>query len=288
MPFASKEFAGVAILQCTAQAGSSVAAGTNIQLPLLGANPVNPVNNVYASVVNRSSFPTIVVRGKKTPGVMFDVVPKSPWFTAANLNSMIGSTLAYTNTAILDTAEFGLGLYEPVAATYRQFDGLKCATMSLSMTAAGGPIGFSTSWAGIHGDSEGVALTWPSFGGLSPSPGSGYDISNVTFTSAAIDQVRSFRLDLVRGQGAQFFMDGTYFAATVSSGMFGGALTIEQSPTATVVASSQVAITIGPVTFSCLVNLDAPVRAFTSSIGTIVRSFTLIDTAAGGTPCQIS
>jgi hypothetical protein len=286
MPNVSKEFLGYYVMKKTA-GQSSPSVGTQIYLPVMSVDPRNPVNNTYPGVVNRSAAPSVVVRGKKTPRIRVLSCLKASWATYVNLNSFIGGSPSYLDTTQFDTDQYGIGLYEPVMNVTRVFDGVRFSQMTVAYTAAGGPIGFALAGIGVYGDSEAASPT--GFSAPTTDAGQLYNTADVTISGA--DQVRSMRIDILRGQGYMMYSDGTYYAAQTATGMIGGALTLEQSPTASTVPTSALTMQVGPastgVQFVCNINLDDPVREFTTRFGTIVRSFTLIDTAAGAYPVQI-
>ncbi len=262
--------------------------GTQVTVTAMRGIPINPTNQAYPSVVNSSSYPSVTVSGKKSPRVALSMCAHSTWFTAANLNDLI-----QTLDSEGDTPDFAVCLYENSTLTYnnyasagrRVYDGSKCESISIFQNAMGGPIGVEVSFVSKYGDSEQTTpTTFTSFATLS---GNLFSVANVTFGTATL--VRSWRLNLFRGQGHVYFLDGTLYPSEVASGMFSGSLTLEQSPKGVAPSTSEVVtVASGPVfTMTNSLKLDDRRADLDIGLGNVLRAYTLFNTS-GGNPCVIS
>ena len=270
-------------------AGSgAVTVGTQINIPHAAAMPRNPVNNSYYTGINSSAYTSGNNEGKRTPSVTITTVAQASWFTAANINSLIMTLDSYGNT---DT--WGIGLYD--GNTTRVYDGAKCAQIQIRQQATGGPISVSIAFLCQYGDSQNpqTLYTQTSFTPPSvPPAGQVFDLTQVGWTTTA-NLIQSFALNIVRPQGYVMYDDGTFFAAGIASGMFGGDLTVTQSVLNTEYISSGFTLNIGAVGtsgISCagLTLLDEAVTDVTMSPEMIVSQYSLYDQSAGGNPFVIT
>lgn len=305
----TKSYQGTGMLLRT---GGSGPFSGQANLPFSKISPINPRNISYPGAVNTSSFASLSVRGKKSPGVSIATFVKPTWFTADLLNSLLGLP---TLDANFDTDRFSIGIKHVVngTAVVRVWDWSRCASISLYQTSAGGPVimemGFFSRW----GETEcpyGTTLldnetlpSAPSFSIPSVSDaGPLTDISQVDFSSStsgtagteSMSQVRSWRLTLMRGQGFVYYADGTYYPKDISSAMFGGSLVIEQSPTSLIVPTtaanirmSTQATTGSRFKMDLSLSLDSESLDHDLGFGNIVRTYTLL-ASGGGNPIALT
>ena len=262
-------------------------AGTQYQMPFSQLRPSNPNNFFYLPQVNASAYPSVYGQSQKSPDLMIMGPAKASWFTALNLNAWIG-----TVDANADSAFHSFGIYNPTSTVYRVFDQFKCDRLDISGNAAGGPQNVSSSWAGLFGDSElgGTAIngfSQTSFSATSvvPSAGQLVNVSGVSVAGATL--VRSYNMTLNRGQTVQRYFTNNAYGSDVSSSMASGQLTLEQEPSGTS-PTSTVAITIGAVTFTLLLNLDVFSRGLQTGYGTKINTYSMIDVTAGGSNFTIA
>ena len=290
--------------------GAYMAVDDKLVIPTMKVIARNPLNKGYPSAVNASAYPSLTVAGKKTPSITIAASVKPSFVTRAFLNSLL---LSFDST-YNNSDEFLIGFYDGSAINYglattglgwRLYQGCRCASVSLSQSAVGGPIGITMTFLAVTGDNENSTTYTAATAGNAatlaavtpaPDPGALSDVSNVDFgASATIDGVRSWQLNLNRGQGHQFFVDGSYYPDTVESGMFSGSFTCELTPLWTVMPSdTNGAITVrcGKVTgmpiFSLSVHRDETVQDMDISLGNQMRAYTLANTSSGGNPCVIT
>lgn len=276
-------------------------------VPASSARPRNPYNNAYMPSINNTQYPSLVVQGKRTPSLYWQACYKYSWVTAANINSWL------FNQTAGDTDTWSWGLYQATAGIMRRYDYAKCMQFDMGQSAAGGPINCSTAWdVALAQDASSDPLAASLQGvGLAPSgvtSWNGYNfptwttpttdpgqLANVAQCSwSGVNQVRSWRATLIRGQMPANFIDGTPFAADITSGMFSGVLTIEQSPSASSVISSTgtPVLTIGTtglggIGITFIVSADDLVQSKESAFGTVVRTYSLIALSTGGNPCTV-
>jgi hypothetical protein len=304
-------FLGRIVLQKTGGTASGLPVGTLIVIPSARISPSNPLNNSYPGVINSTSYPSQKVCGKRTPSVALTANVKASW-----INSVLLQSLLLNTDGQGQTDRFSILLddnYNP-----RTYDWCRCAHFSLYQTSQGGPIMCEIGFVARFGDSElhylaglagGTTINMPSgevlidsapLASYTPTvPDAGYldDVSVVDFGSVpTMSLVRSWRLNILRGQGHVPFMDQVPWMADVASGMLGGTLMIEQSPVAAAVVPGTAATirlhinrlgaSSGPkaLSISMLLSQDTQQLDQDISMGNMVRTFTLIDLAAGGNP----
>lgn len=262
---------------------SSPAIGTQTFVPMLGVQPRNPRNVARPDQVNKAGSIINAILGMKTPSCTWSAAAKASWWTAAFLNSLIGGSAAYLDSA-LDSDEYAVGMYEPIEATTRVYDGVRWTALSVSYNAAGGPIVLQAAGPGVYGDSEKPSPT--SFSTPSVDPGQDLNTSDVTITGGAT-LVRSANFTLLRGNALQMFSNTTLYGTQVSSGKVGGILSFEQSPIGVLPTTSFV-MQIGTVTFTFVIDQDDLVLDFTTSFGNRVLAYTLTNLATGAYPFTIT
>ena len=263
-----------------------------ISLPYMAASPMNPSNDSYIPSVNKSVGPSIVVRGMYTPGITIQTIPLESWLTAANLNAMF-----VTADGNYDTGEYVAHLVEPGGAELK-IAGLRWGALSLAHSAAGGMLQCE-----IGGICTSVAdsTSWVGTGTI--VPGQAFGPSQVNYNGTAA-KVRGWKLDLIRAQAYDMFSGGVAGTGTTtnrvpagtSTGQIGGTFSLEYSPaTGTTVPTTSVTIRLlkasdasTHLTITLDLNLDTPVRSYTTGFGTQVNTYTLIDYANGGSPITFS
>lgn len=277
-------------LQKTGGAAASPTVGTTTYVPGI-AYPSNPFNKAYPAVINKAGFQTVIVLGKKTPSIALQLPVKTTWFTAVNLNDIIGTNL----DANSQTGKYAINVYDGSAVAYgnstngnRVYDVSRCAQITISQRSEGGPLACDLAWLSLYGDSEMGTPT--SFAAPATDPGSLTDITKVSWNSTA-DQVRGFALTMLRGQGYVMYDDGTVYGTDLATGAFGGTLVMDQSPTASIIPSTAATIQIGSagagVQFALALSLDENHQPHTTALGNIRRTFTLYKTD-GTNPCVMS
>lgn len=281
----TKGFRGYGIAKKAGGAGAWVL-GTEVNFPAIRYVPRNPLNNQYLPMVNKTSHPSIVVIGKRTPSLTVHTAMKASFCTVANLNSLIFSTDSNG-----DSDEFAWLVNNGAAS--RKFDGCRCAAMSISANAGGGPVGFELGF--LAKTAEGAT----SFSGAGATDaGQLVNAAQIDFgSSPTASLVKAWRLNVIRGQAYDFFFNGTYYPADTSSGMLGGTFQIEVSAASATVPSSSATIRLFTgvpeslvlhSTWTLLLNLDEDVEDVDTGFGTLIKTYTLIDTSAGGAPVSIA
>lgn len=263
---------------------TTATAGAEFQIPYTSVTVMNPTNDTYIPSVNRTSGPSVVVRGVPTPGISVRVVPMEGWFTKANLDLMFITEDATIN----DTPDWSVKLLETNGP---QIDiaNLKWGALSITHSSSGNMLGVEL--GGICTTLAGTALS----GTAATVAGTTFGPASVQYgaaPAAAISHVRGWSLNIIRAQAYDIFSGGpaggtpTTGPQGVSTGQIGGTLTIDQSPnSAAVMAASgdKVRLIIlkpstgaAQVSIDCYVNLDAPVRSFTTGFGTQSNTYTLL------------
>lgn len=281
--------------------------GSQINVPAAMWRPRNPLNNSYLPSFNNSAYPSIVVYGKRTPTFLFQAAWKRSWVTAANINSWL------FNQTNGDTDTWSWAARQATAGIYRRYDYGKCMQFDCGQASQGGPVSVSCAWDTVFGCDDandpqilnmpGLAAapanvtswngyTFPTW--TSPSTDAGQALAVDQVVWSGVNQVRSWRLTLIRGQMPQHFIDGTVFAADITSGMFSGVLTIEQSPaaTSTLVGAGALSVALGStgngVNIAYLLNQDDLVQSKETAFGTVVRTYSLFDITNGGNPATVT
>lgn len=260
-------------------------------VPSASASPRNPLNFGYPGLVNASGFPSTLVQGKKSPSITLSTVAKASWFTATFLNNLLFTLDSDNNTrnhtvVLYDNSGIQYGVADSSHKGMRVYTGCRCTGVSLYQTAVGGPVGVDIGFAAITGESEDSTVNSTSATIPSTSAGSLFNISQVAFSTSTA-YVRSWRLNLVRGQGPQFYADGTLYANDIVSGMASGSLTVEQSPLGSDMGSAQtITFSSGPV-FTLAFNKDESVQDFSIGLGNVMKAYTLFK-SDGTNPCSIA
>lgn len=302
-------FLGKIVLQKISGSGPMIAAA-KVLVPTAKASPSNPLNNSYPGAVNASAFPSLKVYGKRSASVGLTANVKASWLNA----TLIESLLLATDTAG-QTDYFSVLLddnYNP-----RSYDYSRCTHLSLYQSGSGGPVmcemGFLTRFGdnelhwliangGVLPDGETVVdVPLSGYTGFAPDAGLLDDVSTVDFGSpSTASLVRSWRLNLLRGQGYADFQDGSPWPKDIATGMFGGTLMIEQSPVAgAIVPGTTMTIRlhtrfIGSVSYPKGLSINLALSQDTQqmdediSMGNMVRTYTLADLASGGCPVTVT
>lgn len=282
----SRDFLGWAAIKKLEGSGP-ISTGTQVNIPAALVSPRNPENISIGSVINAANYPTVSIRGKKAPVITVQAPIKANWFSANLLNSLVMSLDSCYNTDLWSVA------VAPDTGTPRVWDDCRCTSVSLSQDSVGGQINCTMQFVSIYGENEKTTPTTfiaPS----APSSGSLVDVAHVDFNSTA-DFVKSWSLILSRDQTYVYEIDGTYYAAGIASGMFGGSLTLTQSPRATTVPSTSFTVRIytagdvpsgTKVTIACTGLLLDTIRDHTPGLGFYIRSYALV--SMGGVPVTIS
>jgi len=219
---------GISLIKDTGEVSSGNALLTQIDIPFTQYNSDRDENNVYPAQGNASAGPVTVGKGKKTNTITF-VTPCHPtYFTFKNINDWIGGSASYLNTtnSIYDTSGWSANIYEPVLGNQRYTTG-KCLAISISYSAAAGTLNMMQTWTFISGAEQGSPDTF-----AAPTRVTGLDYAVADMTSASWDLMRSWNINIVRGQQYQMYGDGTRYATAITSHAIGGILTMEQGPTA--------------------------------------------------------
>lgn len=276
----SRDFLGWASIKKLSGDSTGVSAGTQINIPSALVMPRNPNNVGYMPSINAQNSVSLKVVGKKTPSVALSTYVKSTWFTAGLLKSLILDI-----DSDYDTDVYSLGVND--GTTTRVWDSMRCNSITLSQAAEGGPISCDIGFTAIYGENEAAVPT--TYTTATGDCGSLVDVAHVDFGasgSVTADYVKGWTLSIIRPQGYVFEIDGTLYAADTISGMLGGALTLTQSPNATVSPSAAATIRIFTagavpsgtgVKLDMVTSLDEYIRDHRPTFGTTVRSYTLID-----------
>jgi len=284
----SKGFVGAVTLQKTgpASGGGPLAVGTEQTVPVLEFDPRDPTNVRYPAIVNKAAFPTVSVVGKRTPSVNIRTALMS-WATANFLNSLILSTDANGDTDQFAVRDFN-------GSQTRIYDRLRCASLTLRGANGGGPIGleFGGPVTTAQGGTSFVSTAAPVTGSLYTSAAIDFGATG----AVTADLVRRWQLTLTRSADYQSFCDNTLYAADTVSGPLTGTLRLEQSDLATKVPGASVTIRIFPavgasvpaLTITAKLSSDEARLSHDTGFGNLVNLYTLIDTAAGGTPVTIA
>lgn len=262
---------------------NSPAIGTQTFIPVKAINPRNPRNRMRGDTISKAQSIVNATSGKFTPSVVVSAAAKASWWTATFLNSLIGGSSSYLD-ANLDSDQYAVGMYAPVANTTRVYDDIRWSTLAITYNAAGGDIMMTLSGPCLYGDSEKSPPT--SFSTPTVDPGENLNTADVTISG--FDLSRSFGITIVRGQGQQPFSTGDLYMSNVSSGKIGGIFMLEQSPTAIAVPTTTISIVIGSVTFDFDIDRDESVTDFTTAFGTTFRNFAMTDLVSGTYPLTIS
>lgn len=254
-------------------------AGAGIYLPISVARPANPQNNIIPALVNKSVYPSVYIKGKRTPSVTIQTIAKASWFTAANLNDLIVSL-----DSNYDTAYYNVILYD--GNSTRVYDQSRCTRLSLYQQATSG-IGVEMEFLTVHGESEGVGSTMSP--PANPDAGIAFGPADTTFTGA--NGVYNWRADLIRGVGWLQVLDGTVYADSTVDGMFSGKFQLTQTPKATQVPTTSCLVGIGSIpTVNLAMTLLYEGLDWSQEpvIGSATRYYTLIDAVLGGNPSVFS
>jgi hypothetical protein len=89
------------------------------------------------------------------------------------------------------------------------------------------------------------------------------------------------------------FYNGSLYPGNTSSGMLGGNFQLEQSPKYSISPGASCTVRLGPigtpiVTATVLVNNDEDVYDVMAGFGSVLRTYTLIDTVSCGDPITFS
>lgn len=275
--------------------------GANTQLNLLctDADPNNPDNNAYLSVINASTFPSIVVAGKKSPsfGLHTCLKPRDGsdgWSNAALLNSLI-HTDADNNTDY-----FAAAFADEVET--RIYDYARCERMDFAGHAQGGPqsvmMGFINRWGDQDGpynttlpDGEVVGAA-PTFAMTGQTPDAGQATPSAFVLFVGLDTVMSYQMSLLRGQSARYYFGNGPGPANIPSTMFAGLLTVEQEAdastqitdtgTVTIEYNTDKTSTTGRFRIIMLLKRDNRFKPQRTRIGTVTTTFSCFDEVSGG------
>jgi len=303
----TKEFLGLAALK--------PASGTTMVIPVMRAMPRNPLNMAYPALVNKSAYPSQVVMGKRTPGLSIVSLGKNSWLTADFVNDLL-----FTRDSNGDTKLWDIGVWEPTTGLLRVWHNARAASLALQQGPTG-ELGVEIMFLATHGNSEGGGAgggewanpfsadgtydsgVWPTgvwlWTSLTADAGVATGIIDVDFAGggiATLSDVRSWRLNMMVGQGHIHHVDGLRYPSDVASAMFGGTFIIEQAVGAATQVAKEVQGTVvigintnktsgtGRFKITALIYMDETRRDAEVGFGYEMKSYSLIDISAGGNP----
>jgi len=273
-------------------------------LLLTDGAPENPDNNQYLPTINSSTYPSIVVAGKKAPRFSLHTCIKprngaAGWSNADLFNSLLG--VDTTN----NTDRFAFAFLDDFET--RVYDWCRCERIDLASHAEGGPcavmMGFKSRWAedfagyGTTLLSGEVIEAAPAFTYTAQVPDAGQLTPAAAIEVTGLDGVKGFQLTFLRGQGARYYYNGDNHPADIASTMFSGVATFDQEPgaptqiadTGSVIVkiSTDMAIGTGRFKFTLALKRDNRFKPITTALGNVSTTFSIIDTSAGGNPAVV-
>jgi hypothetical protein len=261
--------------------------GTEIMIPVTAIRPRDPKNNVYPPAVNKSAFPSLIILGRRTPSIGWSTFLKSSWLTPAMLTSLI-SAFDVNGDGDMWSWLINDGTTGELWSE-RVFDGCRGVMLSMSGSGAGG--GIALDYSAIAMTAQGTTTFATPTG---PDCGYEIDVSEVDFgATPSADLVTGWRLNAVRGGSYDMFYNGSLYPSGSSSGMLGGNFQLEQSPKYTVSPGAGITVRLGPIgspilTVNALLNNDEDVYDVAAGFGSVLRTYTLIDTIDCGNPLGFS
>ena len=286
--------------------------------------PVNVLANMYPGVIGASSYPTVAYAGKKRAGYTIFAYCQPPKTGASNI--VYGMDAALFNALLFNlsgspaaTDKWSAKMYNTLQT--RTWDWGRCSHVVIQGSGSGGGVvvqmGFLSRWGESEapfgttlpdGEAVPAAPTWftPTAAELAGELDdvTDYDFRSDTKSAGSAgagtftaDQVRSFTLHLVRGQGYVDYLDNTRSPKEIATGGFTGGLTLEQNPVASSIPSvsstlrlhsNQGAAYTKAVKFALLLKEDSHDQPMDAGIETRVTNYTLYDQSAGGNPATCS
>jgi hypothetical protein len=277
-PNYSPDWRGWIQLKKTAGSATNPAVATQFSIPAALWQPRNPQNKVRPDQVNAATYETVSTLGMKTPTSRIVAALKASWWGINLVNMLVGN-----RDANFATDEFAVG-GNNVFGT-RVYDGCHCAMLQLSQNLMGGPVSMTMDAIGQYGDNEKGTPT--SFSAPSVDPGQLLDVTKVGFGGTA-DLVVSWVLTLMVRCRWRPAVPGTQYSQGIAIGRLTGTFVIEQSPTHNTSPSTSATLAIGSagagVSFALSLDPDDDNQPQTTDEGTVIRTYTLADLAAGGNP----
>lgn len=300
-----------------------VPTGTQRNIIVSRAIPLNPKNNSYMPVVNGSEYPSVAVKGMRTPSVSATCCMKPYNGTTGWANAVLFNSLMNTG-GDRNTDAFAIRIGDDV--TSRIWDWSRCQSIRMEADAVGGPVMVTLSFLSRFGDAtaEGVyGLTFiessfsppaaaPTLSASAPDPGqltycADWDFQNAAGTAMTLSDVSSWSLTLFRAQrhraraGVVVAGPGSnrvLYPADIDSGMFSGTFTVVQDQGANVKLQGAGTIVLnmntsfsganGGMRFTMTINDDNEVYPVETGFGTLTTTYSLINLPAGGNPCVIA
>lgn len=279
MPNYSPDWAGWLQIKKTAGAATNPAVNTAFALPSQMWQPRNPKNINRPSVVNAALYDTVRALGMKTPTSRL-LGPLKPSFWTLNFWNM----LVANRDSNFATDEYAIGGNNVIGT--RVWDGMHTALLQLTHVASEGVVNISIDSVGIYGNNEKstpTSFTPPS----NPDAGQLIDITKVDYNST-MDLVVSWQLMVMIRLRWRPPVPGTVYSQGIACGPLRGTFVVEQSPTYSVSPSSAATLKIGSagagVQLAMLLDPDDDNQPQTTDEGTLIRSYTLMDTSSGGNP----
>jgi hypothetical protein len=279
---------GSVILKKTAGTAGAFVLNTQVGIPMASVQPIRARNISYPGCINATDSVSVSLAGNIMPAVSVRTYMKPSFLTASLVNSLILATDAVTKLS----DEWAMQIKSQYVT--RVYSKMKCAGIVFTQAAQNGPIAIDMQFVAIYGqDYSGTAddPSPPTFTAFTTDAGAITNKSQVVFNATA-DQVKGWSLALSRIQAPQFSDTGVLFAEAISSGAFGGALSLSQAPTNTISPSSAITIQLGSagagIQLALNLNLDGEYTP--QDLGFLVgqRAYTLANLSTGAIPCTVT
>src|SRR5947209_2712982 len=101
---------------------------------MASVQPIRPRNITYPGVINATDSISVALSGNYTPAVSVRTYMKPSWITSNLINSLV----LYTDATTRLTDEWAMQIMSQYIT--RVFSKMKCAGITFTQSAAGGPI----------------------------------------------------------------------------------------------------------------------------------------------------
>jgi hypothetical protein len=262
--------------------GIYLASGAQIDIPVVMAEPVNPLNILRRETINRLSTLNQRMIAKRTPAARMVADMKS-WASASLMADWLLSADANGNssefTLLFNDGSSSLSLSD------RQFQGAKLVNLAIAGSGVDPSIRMVMDYVAIKADSDVSSPT--SFSAFTSDYGQTYGAQHINWgASATATDVNAWSINLSRIQIPQFFSDGQLFASRITSGPVRGSVLLQQDPDATTVPTTGLTVRYGSGSGAALSlvldgdNVVYPLEAGPGVLGNVSRFYTLADSVS--------